>query len=103
MRWKVLIPGLEYEISTSHQDENKRMKFTLSFLHKDRNGDVVDGITTEDLIEILIDRLQVQNRNKSDRHTIEAMYSLNRARVNLDNRQQHMRKIKFNNNKEKQL
>lgn len=89
-RIDITIPGIEYEVTTS---DGK--KFYLSFLHKTNEGVMIHGLTNEDVLDVVIHRLEQQNSVKSDHCNNRALYLLREGKRFLD--QRRFDKINFRN------
>ncbi len=89
-RIDVMIPGIEYQVKI-----NEKKSFFLSFIHKTKNGDVMEGLTNEDVLMILIHRVEKQNSDKSDHFNNKALYSLREALRNIEQRRYNMRNFKY--------
>lgn len=87
------IPGIEYKVTTTGGKD-----FYICFLHKLNTGEIVDGLTNEDLITILIDRIQRQNNKKSDRFNNKTLFNLREAQRHLEDRSFFFRNFKRNRN-----
>ena len=78
---QVIKPGTQYDIDTSNGAYVR-----ITFCHKDEAGQFVHGITNEDLLTVLVDRmLHLVNRNDCQ-DNIQALLFIKQARQCLVNR-----------------
>jgi len=89
-RIEIMIQGIEYKVTTT-----KGKDFFLSFLHKDKDKLVVDGVLNEDLLDILVHRLEDQNSKKSDRFNNKTLFFLREAKRLLEERRFFYRNFKL--------
>jgi len=87
-RVEIVIPDIEYRIKT------KDSEFYFHFLHKTNNGEIRDGITNEDLMAILTNRIEGQNRKKADKFNNKILYHLREAQRWLEDRGFFYRNLK---------
>lgn len=84
---KVIVPGHIYELK--HFEDNTDFQ-SLSFIHKEKNGDefktIQDGTTNEEVLEVLIDRLKFLNQKLPSRETSIALTKCEEALMWLDHR-----------------
>lgn len=97
---EVVIPGIEYKIATKDGRE-----FYITFLHKRSDGVIVDGTTNEDILSVIIDRIEKQNGKKSDRFNNKILFHLREAQRFLEDRSFYFKNLTkekkqlLNNNK----
>ena len=68
----------------------------LVFSHRDETGKFIPGLLNEDVIKILMDRLQAQNQKQPDDNTFQASLHLQQAYQQL-----HMRNKKMQSKRQK--
>jgi len=88
-RIKVVIQGTEYLIKT-----NSGKEFFISFMHK-KDNEIVDGLTNEDIVTILIHRMEQQSSVKSDMWSNKAIHFLREARRMIEERSFQMKNYKY--------
>ena len=89
----VLEKGIKY-ITEGSQGFSSEIVFT----HRDSSGKFVKGVTNEDLIKILIDRLSHQNSISRDGDTFNAVLHLQQAKQFLDVRNDKKLKLRHTSN-----
>lgn len=91
-RIDVMIPGIEYQVKI-----NETKSFYLSFIHKTKTGNVTDGLTNEDVLAVLINRIEQQDSIKSDKFNNRTLYLLREALREIKERSYNMRNFKNRN------
>lgn len=77
---KVIIPGHSYELKNYKGDEVAEQ--FLQFMQKDAAGNLTqDGTTNEEVLEVMIDRMQVLNLMLPSRETSIAITKLQEAQM----------------------
>lgn len=94
----VLVKGVKY-VTEGSQGFSQELVFT----HRDSSGKFVKGVTNEDLIKILIDRLSHQNSISRDGDTFSAVLHLQQAKQFLDVRNDKKLKLRNVTNLSKQV
>jgi hypothetical protein len=87
---KVIVPGLSYELPNFENKDEAGQK--LQFIHKQPKEEgsteliTVDGTTNEDVLDVLIDRLNVQNAKFPCKENSIAITKLEEAKMWLHKR-----------------
>lgn len=82
---QVLVPGIEYLLDTSDKDPNAKPHH-LKFCHKDSEGKFVHGLTTEEILKMLIHRYGKLVEKDASTDNIQTLLHLKRAHEAATNR-----------------
>lgn len=94
---KIITPGYVYEVDNFDQKDVEGQH--ISFIHKEPTSEadptlvtIVDGTTNEEVLSVLIDRLDFLYNKLPDNFTMEAIANLNKARQQLEARTEDRKK-----------
>jgi len=74
---QILRPGIEYLLDTSHKPTPEG--FHVTFCHKDVEGRFVNGITSEEVMKMMVNRYQHLVNKDPSTENIQALLFMKRA------------------------
>jgi gamma-glutamyl-gamma-aminobutyrate hydrolase PuuD len=92
---EIIKKGIHY-IATGSNNHSTEIKFC----HKDENGNFVDGITNEEFVNILINRLQHLTDLKDSVENIECLLFARQLKSHLLERYKNKQKKKYDNSRD---